>query len=104
LKLVVEAPRKPNRKEVFLSALIIDLETPMLIVVVSVTEHRFRATMNDQASSDKLMVFCIIAGFEEGWGASPRVDQLTKPVVKSHGSFCTRPTSHPKMVSCGFNP
>jgi hypothetical protein len=69
LKLVVEAPRKPNRKEVFLSALIIDLETPVLIVVVSVTEHRFRATMNDQASSDKLMVFCYNSRLREGVGA-----------------------------------
>ena len=68
LKLVVEAQRKPNRKEVFPSALIINLETPVLIVVVSVTEHRLRATMNDQTSSDKLMVFCIIAGFEKGLG------------------------------------
>ena len=66
LKLIVEAPGKPNRKEVFFSALIINLETPVLIVVVSVTEHRLRAAMNDQTSSDELMVFCIIASFEKG--------------------------------------
>ena len=69
LKLVVEAPRKAGRKEVFPSALIVNLETPVLIVVVSVTEHRLRAAMNDQTSSDELMVFCIIASFEKGTGA-----------------------------------
>ena len=79
LKLVVEAPREAGRKEVFPSALIVNLETPVLIVVVSVTEHRLWATMNDQTSSDKLMVFRIIAGFEKGLGCfSP-----SRPVDKT---------------------
>jgi hypothetical protein len=49
LKIIVKTPRTADSKEIFLSALVIDLEAPMLVVVVSVAKHRFRAAMNDQA-------------------------------------------------------
>ena len=81
LKVVIEAPGYTRGIGVFVPTLVINLEAPVLVKVVGISKHRFRAAMDDQAASDEFVVFSVVAAFEKGL----RCFSASRPVHEAGG-------------------